>query len=218
MHLLLCLNLSMYIKDYFYVEICHIIYPSFCFKFVLILTWSQGLNINGISIFNLEFSPIKFWRIKILLTWKILKDILKQIYITCSIYELLAVAELSHQSECVNTKITSITEEYLFRNRHISQVVLEEKILIFQGSMFAFSFNITSWKRAWSFTWTKFNSLHPRMLCAKIGWNWPSGSWVEDENVYCLQMNRQTDEQLGRQTQDRRSGKLISAFCSVSYI
>ena len=27
------------------------------------------------------------------------------------------------------------------------------------------------------------NPLYPRMLCAKFGWNWPSGSGEEDENV-----------------------------------
>ena len=26
------------------------------------------------------------------------------------------------------------------------------------------------------FVWTNLNFLHPRMLCAKFGWNWPSGS------------------------------------------
>ena len=28
--------------------------------------------------------------------------------------------------------------------------------------------------------WTKLNPIHPRMLCAKFGWNWPSGSGGED--------------------------------------
>ena len=28
--------------------------------------------------------------------------------------------------------------------------------------------------------WTKLNLIHPRMLCAKFGWNWPSGSGEED--------------------------------------
>ena len=28
--------------------------------------------------------------------------------------------------------------------------------------------------------WTKLNSIHPRMLCAKFGWNWPSSSGEED--------------------------------------
>ena len=32
------------------------------------------------------------------------------------------------------------------------------------------------------FIWTNLNPLHPRMLCAKFGWNWPSG-FEEDENV-----------------------------------
>ena len=36
------------------------------------------------------------------------------------------------------------------------------------------------WKRAGSFIWTNLNPLHPRMLCAKFGWNWLSGSGEED--------------------------------------
>ena len=28
--------------------------------------------------------------------------------------------------------------------------------------------------------WTKLNHIHRRMLCAKFGWNWPSGSGEED--------------------------------------
>ena len=31
----------------------------------------------------------------------------------------------------------------------------------------------------WFFIWTNLNPLHPRMLCAKFGWNWPSGSEEE---------------------------------------
>ena len=42
------------------------------------------------------------------------------------------------------------------------------------------------------FIWTNLNPLYPRMLCAKFGWNWPSGSGEEDENVKSLQMDRQT--------------------------
>ena len=34
-------------------------------------------------------------------------------------------------------------------------------------------------KRLWPFIWINFNSLHPRMLCAKFGWNWLSGSIEE---------------------------------------
>ena len=28
----------------------------------------------------------------------------------------------------------------------------------------------------WPIIWTTWNPLYPRMLCAKFGWNWPSGS------------------------------------------
>ena len=38
----------------------------------------------------------------------------------------------------------------------------------------------TPWKREGSFTWINLNPLHPRMLCAKFGWNWLSGSGEED--------------------------------------
>ena len=42
---------------------------------------------------------------------------------------------------------------------------------------------ISPWKRAGPFKWTNLNSLHPMMHSAKFGWNWPSGSGEEDENV-----------------------------------
>ena len=58
---------------------------------------------------------------------------------------------------------------------------------------------ISPWKRAGPFIWTNMNPLRPRMLCAKFGWNWPSG--FEDENVKSLQRDGQTDGQTddGRQ-------------------
>ena len=31
-----------------------------------------------------------------------------------------------------------------------------------------------------------FSPLHPRMLCTKFGWNWPSGSQEEEKNVISL--------------------------------
>ena len=42
---------------------------------------------------------------------------------------------------------------------------------------------ISPWKRAGPFIWTNLNPLHPRMLCAKFGWNWPSGSGEEDFSI-----------------------------------
>ena len=34
---------------------------------------------------------------------------------------------------------------------------------------------ISPWKRTGLFKWTNLNPHHPRMLCAKIGWNWEGG-------------------------------------------
>ena len=53
------------------------------------------------------------------------------------------------------------------------------------------------------------------ILCAKFGWNWPSGSEEEDENVKSLQTDKQTDGRTDRQTTDDRwSEKLTWAFSS----
>ena len=41
-------------------------------------------------------------------------------------------------------------------------------------------FNIFPLKRAWPFT------RHPRMLCAKFGWNWPSDSCEEDFQILSM--------------------------------
>ena len=55
---------------------------------------------------------------------------------------------------------------------------VEEDFLIL--SMYFLYFVIISpWKRAGPFIWTNWNPLHPRMLCAKFSWNWPSGSGEE---------------------------------------
>ena len=34
---------------------------------------------------------------------------------------------------------------------------------------------VSPWKRVWPIIWINLNSIHPRMLYAKINWNWPSG-------------------------------------------
>ena len=39
---------------------------------------------------------------------------------------------------------------------------------------------------AWFFIWTNINSLYPRLLCAKFGWNWPSGSGGGDFLILSL--------------------------------
>ena len=63
----------------------------------------------------------------------------------------------------------------------IGSVVLEKRNFKKLSSMYFRYFVIISpWKRAGPFIWTTLNPLHPRMLCAKFGWNWPSGSREED--------------------------------------
>ena len=45
---------------------------------------------------------------------------------------------------------------------------------------FSYFVIISPWKRMGPFIWRNLNPLHPRMHCAKIGWNWLSGSRAED--------------------------------------
>ena len=60
---------------------------------------------------------------------------------------------------------------------------------------------ISPQKKFGPFIWRNLNPLHPRMLCAKFGWNWPSGSWEEVEK---WKVYRQTDGQRDGQTDRRR--------------
>ena len=69
----------------------------------------------------------------------------------------------------------------------IGLVVLEKKIFKFCQCIFAISQLSPLGKgRGPSFeqTWT----LHPRMLCAKFGWNWPSGSGKDFNFVNVLSL------------------------------
>ena len=59
------------------------------------------------------------------------------------------------------------------------------KISKFHECNFAIIYPI---KSMWSLMWTHWNPLHTRMICAKVGWNWPSVSG--EENVKRLQLDR----------------------------
>ena len=62
----------------------------------------------------------------------------------------------------------------------IGSVVLEKRILKFCQCIFRYFVIISSWKKAGPFFWTNLNPIQPKMLCAKYGWNWHSGSGEED--------------------------------------
>ena len=98
----------------------------------------------------------------------------------------------------------------------IGPVVLEKKIFKFHQCIFAICVIISPWKRAGPFIWTNLNPLHLRMLCAKFGWNWFSGSGEEDENVKSLQTDGRTDRQTDRRrtTGDQKSSFELSAQVS----
>ena len=57
------------------------------------------------------------------------------------------------------------------------------------GHVFSFFVIISPWKRMWHFIWTNLNPFHPRMLCAKFGWNWPYEFFLNFVNVFSLFRN-----------------------------
>mgnify|MGYP003692227413 CR=1 FL=1 len=69
--------------------------------------------------------------------------------------------------------------------------------------------NYNPLERAGPFIWTNLQPLNPRMLCAKFGGNWLSGSGEEDEIVKSLQTDGQTDRR--RTTGDQKSSLELSA-------
>ena len=138
--------------------------------------------------------------------WNI-KKILKyfQFYFTIS---LLSPLGKERGPSFEHTLILSTQRCFVQSLVQIGPVVLEKTILKY------FQFNFTfllfsplgeglgpafeqTWilsTQAWPFIWTNLNSLHPKMLCAKFGSNWPTGSGEEVENVKRFQTDR------GRQT------------------
>jgi hypothetical protein len=63
----------------------------------------------------------------------------------------------------------------------IGKLVLEK--IIKKNSVYFYSFPIISpWNKGLPFIWN-LNLLYQRMICANFGYNWPSGSGEEVENV-----------------------------------
>ena len=63
---------------------------------------------------------------------------------------------------------------------------------------------IFPWKSTGLFIWKNLNSLHPKMLCAKFGWNWSSDSGEEYENVKSLPQRRQRRQRLRPRLRQRQ--------------
>ena len=74
---------------------------------------------------------------------------------------------------------------------------------------------ISSLKRAWPFIYTNLNPLHPRILCTKFAWNWPSASGEEDENVKILrnQPRRQWRRTTDKFWSEKLTGELKTTHC-----
>ena len=74
----------------------------------------------------------------------------------------------------------------------IRPVVLEEKILNFVNVFLLFHFYLPL-EKIEPLHLNKLESQSPKDALCKFGWNWPSGSWEEDENEKSLQTDGQTD-------------------------
>ena len=62
----------------------------------------------------------------------------------------------------------------------IGSIVLERKHVLILLIYFSLFYNYPSWKRTWPLIYTNLSPRYPKMLCAVIDWNWPSGSGEED--------------------------------------
>ena len=77
------------------------------------------------------------------------------------------------------TNLNPLYPRMLCAKFEIGPVVRKKNIFLILSMYFCYFIIISPWKRAWPFIWTTLNPLHPRMLYAKFGWNWPGGLWEE---------------------------------------
>ena len=80
-----------------------------------------------------------------------------------------------------------------------------EEFFKISSTCFHYFIIISPWKRGWPFILINLNPHQPSLLSVNFGWNWPSGSWEEDENVNSLQ----TDGR--RTTGDQKSSLELSS-------
>ena len=98
------------------------------------------------------------------------------------------------RNKYINTEVPFTKGWFVTKLVKIAPVILEKKCFLISLKYFHYFVMIFPWKRAWSIIWTNLNPLHPRMLSAKFGWNWPSGSGEEGENVKRFQRRRRTTD------------------------
>ena len=55
----------------------------------------------------------------------------------------------------------------------IGPVALEKNIFKFQQFYFCYFISFSTWNYTRTFVWTNMNSIHPRILCVKVGWSCP---------------------------------------------
>ena len=72
---------------------------------------------------------------------------------------------------------------YYLPEKHFLAMKMIEQSYVYTSSKLVKNCYYLPFKRKWFCVSIKQNFLHPRMLCAKFGWNCPSGSGEED---FCL--------------------------------
>lgn len=76
-----------------------------------------------------------------------------------------------------------LTPEAIMPGKFHKSLIFSSSV-VFWGKDFVYhSLIISPWKMLWPFVWTISNSLFPRMLRTKFGWNWFSGFKEEVENL-----------------------------------
>ena len=61
-----------------------------------------------------------------------------------------------------------------------------EEAFYISSMYFCYLIIISPWKKMGPFIWINFNPQHPRMLCAKFGWNWQNGFGEEDFWIFSM--------------------------------
>ena len=66
----------------------------------------------------------------------------------------------------------------------LAQRLWRWRFFLISSMHFRYFVVISPWKKAGAFIWTNLSPHHPWMLCAKFGWNWPSGAGEGDFLMY----------------------------------